>query len=113
MLRQIIGFGPASLLPAVSSFAFVYVFTRILPRAEFGSYTLALNAVMLCQSILFYPLAASTARLYPSAHLNGTTAILMKSSYNIFCILSVGILSVLLIIVFLPCSPSGLLFQCC
>jgi O-antigen/teichoic acid export membrane protein len=93
MLRQIIGYGPASLLPAFLSFAMVYVFTRMLPRAEYGLYTLAWNSILLGQSVLFYSLAQGTARLYPSAQLNRTTMNLLKSGYCILGVLAaIGVL---------------------
>src|ERR1700760_1491893 len=94
MLRQIAGYGLASLIPALLSFVLVYVFTRMLPREEYGQYTLAWNAVMFGQAIFYYALAQGASRLYPMAQANGTTWNLLKSGYFILGIM-VGIGAVL------------------
>ena len=101
MLRRLIGYGPANLLPALFAFLVVCVFTRMLPRSEYGIYILAWNGVLLGQSVLFFALANTAARLYPVAEAQGSTADLMKSSYLIFGLLVSALLPLLAAVIYL------------
>jgi O-antigen/teichoic acid export membrane protein len=80
MHRQILAYGPASLLPAITSIAAVYAFTRVLSPAAFGTYSAALSAVMIAQAPI-YALSTALARLYPAAERDGRVPHLCKTAY--------------------------------
>ncbi len=83
MHRQILSYGPASVLPAFISVAAIYAFTRLLSPAEFGDYTFAFSIVMVVQA-LFYAMSVAVARLYPVAERAGETAAFRKTAYALF-----------------------------
>ena len=83
MHRQLLSYGPASLLPAFVSIAAIYAFTRLLSPAEFGDYTFAFSVVTVVQA-LFYALSVAVARLYPVAERTGEVATFRKTAYALF-----------------------------
>ena len=83
MHRQLLSYGPASLLPAFVSVAAIYAYTRLLSPAEFGDYTFAFSVVMVVQA-LFYALSVAVARLYPVAERTGEVAAFRKTAYALF-----------------------------
>jgi O-antigen/teichoic acid export membrane protein len=89
MLKQITGYMPANIIPAVTSFVMVYAYTRLLTPKSFGAYSFIFSAVMLAQTAVYYSLSISTLRFYPVAVLNGGVASLMKGVYSIFYAISV------------------------
>ena len=80
MRRQILAYGPASLLPALTATAAVYAFTRVLSPAAFGEYSVAVSAVMIAQAPA-YALSTALARLYPAAERTARVADLCKTAY--------------------------------
>jgi O-antigen/teichoic acid export membrane protein len=103
--RQIIGYIPSNVIPAVVSMVMIYAYTRLLSPAEFGSYTYVFSAVLVLQTSLFYALPTAVMRFYPAAALAGRRDGLLKEAYIIFYALAgaVSLLCVILaLVVHLP-----------
>lgn len=84
MYRQIIGYIPSNLVPALVSVAMIYAYTRLLSPAEFGIYSFAFSVIFLLQSSLFYALPVALMRFYPAAALNHRHERLLKQAYVLF-----------------------------
>jgi O-antigen/teichoic acid export membrane protein len=89
MLRQIAGYTPANIIPAVTAFVMVYAYTHLLTPSSFGAYSFIFAAAMLAQTAFYYPISISTLRFYPMALLNGDVASLTRAVYSIFFAISV------------------------
>lgn len=68
--RQVLAYGPATLIPAVTSFISVYIFTRIVSPDQYGTYALVMSVGLLSQSLFFYWLHVSTTRFIARAVLD-------------------------------------------
>ena len=64
LLRSILGYAPANLVPALVAVGTVSVFTRLLPPDEFGRYALAQAVVLFGQALAFYALQVSVTRFH-------------------------------------------------
>ena len=53
MYKQILGYIPANLLPAVVSFVMIYAYTRILTPGSFGAYTFVFSVVLFVQISIY------------------------------------------------------------
>ncbi len=84
MHKQILGYVPANLVPAVVSFAMIFAYTRILTPASFGSYTFVFSAVLVAQISFFYAISIGILRFYPGAAMAGRRDKFLKESYSIF-----------------------------
>lgn len=84
MHRQIIGYIPSNVIPAVTSVVMIYAYTRLLSPAAFGSYTYVFSAALILQTSLFYALPIAVIRFYPSAWCSGRQDGLLKEAYFIF-----------------------------
>jgi O-antigen/teichoic acid export membrane protein len=82
--RQIIGYIPSNVIPAVVSIAMVYAYTRVLSPAAFGSYSYVFSAVIVVQTSLFYALPIAVMRFFPGAARDRRQAGLLKEAYVIF-----------------------------
>jgi O-antigen/teichoic acid export membrane protein len=82
--RQIIGYIPANVIPAIISVVMIYAYTRLLPPAAFGSYAYIFSAILVLQSSLFYALPIAVIRFYPSALRSGRQDCLLKEAYRVF-----------------------------
>lgn len=98
MYRQILGYIPANIIPAVISTVMIYAYTRLLSPATFGTYSYIFSAVLVLQISLFYALPVAVMRFYPGAARDGRRDGLLKEAYIVFyamsaavCLLSVGI----------------------
>ena len=84
MYRQIIGYVPSVIVPAFISMAMVYVYTRLLTPAAFGSYTFVFSAVLVLQTSLFFALPMTVMRFYPQAAVAGRQDRFLKQAYALF-----------------------------
>lgn len=64
LLRSILGYTPANLVPALAALATIVAFTRLLPPDEFGRYALAQAVVLFGQALAFYALQVSVTRFH-------------------------------------------------
>ncbi len=67
LFRQVIGYFPALVFPAVAAFGAIYCYTRLLSPADFGNYSLALSTMALLNAMFFSWLRISLPRLAPEA----------------------------------------------
>lgn len=88
--RYIVGYLPATMLPAVMSFVAVYTFTRLLSPVEYGTYSLALSGILLAQAACFYSLQLGVGRFYAKADHEGTVEPFMATFYRIFFAVGLG-----------------------
>jgi O-antigen/teichoic acid export membrane protein len=86
--RQIIGYIPGNVIPAVVSTLMIYAYTRLLSPAEFGVYSFIFAAALLLQTSLFYAIPIAVMRFYPGALRDGRQNGLLKESYLTFYVLS-------------------------
>ncbi len=89
--RQIIGYIPANIVPAIVAMVMIYAYTRLLSPAEFGSYSFIFSAVLVLQTSLFYALPIAVMRFYPAAALAGRRDGLLKEAYFVFYALCAGV----------------------
>lgn len=92
MYRQIIGYIPANVIPAVISILMVYAYTRVLSPEAFGAYSYIFTAVLILQTSLFYALPIAVMRLFPGALRDGRHGGLLKEAYIVFYGLSATII---------------------
>lgn len=84
MYRQIIGYIPSNVIPAIVSVLMVYAYTRLLSPAAFGSYSYVFTAVLVVQTSLFYALPIAVMRFYPGAARDSRREGLLKEAYVVF-----------------------------
>ncbi|MEA2742013.1 MAG: hypothetical protein QOG25_384 [Acetobacteraceae bacterium] len=84
MYRQIIGYIPSNVIPAIVSVMMIYAYTRLLSPAAFGSYSYVFSAVLVLQTSLFYALPIAVMRFYPAAARSGRRDGLLKEAYVVF-----------------------------
>jgi O-antigen/teichoic acid export membrane protein len=82
--RQIIGYIPSNVIPAIVSVLMIYAYTRLLSPAAFGSYSYVFSAVLVLQTSLFYALPIAVMRFYPAAARSGRRDGLLKEAYVVF-----------------------------
>jgi O-antigen/teichoic acid export membrane protein len=82
--RQIIGYIPSNVIPAIVSVVMVYAYTRLLSPAAFGSYSYVFSAVLVLQTSLFYALPIAVMRFFPAAARDGRRDGLLKEAYVVF-----------------------------
>ena len=88
MYRQILGYVPSNVVPALVSILMIFAYTRLLSPAAFGAYSYVFSAVLVLQTSLFYALPIAVMRFYPAAVLARRRAGLMKEAYVVFYALS-------------------------
>lgn len=82
--RQIIGYVPSNVIPAVVSVVMIYAYTRLLSPGVFGNYSYILTIVLVLQTSLFYALPVAVMRFYPAADKEDRQADMLKVTYLIF-----------------------------
>jgi O-antigen/teichoic acid export membrane protein len=82
--RQIIGYVPSNVIPAVVSVLMIYAYTRLLSPAAFGSYSYVFSAVLVLQTSLFYALPIAVLRFFPGNVMAGRRNGLLKEAYVVF-----------------------------
>ncbi|HEY4042905.1 MAG TPA: oligosaccharide flippase family protein [Rhodopila sp.] len=91
MYRQIIGYIPSNVIPALVSVVMIYAYTRLLSPAAFGSYSYVFSAVLVLQTSLFYALPIAVMRFFPAAVRDSRRDGLLKEAYFVFYSMCVGI----------------------
>lgn len=94
MYRQIFGYIPSNVIPALVSVLMIYAYTRLLSPAAFGIYSYIFSAVLVVQTSLFYALPIAVMRFYPAAALGGRRDGLLKEAYAVFYVMSVVIAAI-------------------
>jgi O-antigen/teichoic acid export membrane protein len=84
LYRQILGYVPSNLVPAVISILMVYAYTRLLSPAAFGIYSYVFSTVLVVQTSLFQALPIAVMRFYPGAAKAGRSNRLLKEAYLVF-----------------------------
>jgi O-antigen/teichoic acid export membrane protein len=82
--RQIIGYIPSNVIPAVVSIVMIFAYTRLLSPEAFGSYSFVFAAVLVLQTSFFYALPIAVMRFFPAAELAGRQDGLLKEAYVVF-----------------------------
>lgn len=90
MYRQIIGYIPSNVIPALASVVMVYAYTRLLSPEAFGSYSYVFSAVLILQTSLFYALPIAVMRFFPAAALGGRQDGLLKEAYSVFYLMGIA-----------------------
>jgi O-antigen/teichoic acid export membrane protein len=90
MFKQVLGYVPGSVGPAITSFAMIYAFTRILTPGEFGAYSLVL-AVVFLQGSIINAIQVAVLRFYPAAEVEGLTKTLMGEVSALFYAVTLAI----------------------
>lgn len=94
MYRQIIGYVPSNVIPALISVLMIYAYTRLLSPAAFGSYSYVFSAVLVLQTSLFYALPIALMRFFPAAALAGRSNGLLKEAYVIFYAMGLAVVGI-------------------
>ena len=84
MYRQILGYVPSNVVPAVVSILMVYAYTRLLSPDAFGVYSYVFATVLVLQASLFQALPIAVMRFYPGAAKAGRKDRLLKEAYLVF-----------------------------
>ncbi len=90
MYRQILGYVPSNVVPAVVSILMVYAYTRLLSPAAFGVYSYVFATVLVLQTSLFQALPIAVMRFFPGAAKAGRRDRLLKEAYLVFYGLAVA-----------------------
>lgn len=80
--RQVLRFLPAQVVPAVSSFAAIFVFTRFATPAEYGLFALVMSVATMAQSVLFYWIQVGATRDIEAARASGELPALQSAVYR-------------------------------
>ena len=103
MYRQIIGYIPSNVIPALVSVVMVYAYTRLLSPAAFGGYSYVFSAVLILQTSLFYALPIAVMRFYPAAAIAERQDGLLKEAYSVFYLMGLAVAAI--------CVAAGLLID--
>jgi O-antigen/teichoic acid export membrane protein len=90
--KHIIGYLPALIVPAASSFAAIFCYTRLLSPGQYGYYALSISIMNLLNALFFYWLQTALPRLLPQAIKEGKAMQLRITAY-----LAYGAVSMLLV----------------
>jgi O-antigen/teichoic acid export membrane protein len=88
--RQIVGYFPSNVIPALVSVVMVYAYTRLLSPAAFGGYSYVFSAVIILQTSLFYALPIAVMRFFPAAAIADRQHGLLKEAYSVFYLMSLA-----------------------
>ena len=91
MHKQIIGYIPANLLPAIVSFVAIYAYTRILTPGSFGAYTFVFALVLFVQMSIYEPIPIAVMRFYPAAEVAGREAAFLREVSAVFYAVTLAI----------------------
>jgi O-antigen/teichoic acid export membrane protein len=92
--RQIIGYIPSNVIPALVSVFMIYAYTRLLSPSAFGSYTYVFSAVLVLQTSLFFALPIAVMRFFPGAARDGRQDGLLKEAYVVFYVMCLVIIAI-------------------
>jgi O-antigen/teichoic acid export membrane protein len=94
LVRHVLGYLPASVVPAIIAFASVYIYTRMLGPADYGVYSLVVSVTLLCQAAFHYWLQIGATRFYARAEIDAELPSFAGTVYK-GTVLSSALLSVL------------------
>jgi O-antigen/teichoic acid export membrane protein len=104
--KQILGYIPANLVPAIVSFAMIYAYTRLLTPAAFGAYSFVFAVVLVVQTSVYYAIPVAVMRFYPAAEVEGRETAFLREAYALFYAVTAVIVAVCVIALFvIPLSP--------
>jgi O-antigen/teichoic acid export membrane protein len=89
--KQILGYIPANLLPAIVSFVAIYAYTRILTPGSFGAYIFVFSAVLFVQASTYDSILVAIWRFYPAAEVAGREAAFLREVSTVFYALTLAI----------------------
>jgi O-antigen/teichoic acid export membrane protein len=107
LYRQIIGYIPANVVPAVVSVLMVFAYTRLLSPAAFGVYSYIFSAVLVLQTSLFHALPIAVMRFYPGAVLAGRKSGLRTEAYIVFYGLAAAVAAISAVTLLLVDMPEA------
>jgi O-antigen/teichoic acid export membrane protein len=105
--RQIIGYIPSNVVPAVISILMVYAYTRLLSPGAFGVYSYIFSAILVLQTSLFHALPIAVMRFYPGAVLAGRKTGLRMEAYCVFYALAAAVAAISALILLLVDMPAA------
>jgi len=88
LTKHILGYLPSLLVPALTAFAAIFCYTRLLTPEQYGHYALAINAMTLLTAVFFNWLQISISRLMPQAVREGAPDQLRVTVYVTFIAIS-------------------------
>ncbi|PPQ28327.1 oligosaccharide flippase family protein [Rhodopila globiformis] len=91
MYRQILGYIPANVIPAIVAVLMIFAYTRLLSPAGFGTYSYIFSAALVLQGSLFYALPVAVMRFFPGAALARREGGLLKEAYILFYALAAAV----------------------
>ena len=107
MYRQIIGYIPSNVVPAVVSILMVFAYTRLLSPGAFGVYSYIFSAVLVLQTSLFHALPIAVMRFYPGAALAGRKNALRTEAYIVFYGLAAAVAAICAVTLLLVDMPEA------
>ncbi|HEY0424438.1 MAG TPA: oligosaccharide flippase family protein, partial [Rhodopila sp.] len=110
MLRQIIGYVPSTVVPAVVSFVMIYCYTRLLTPSAYGDFSLVFSAVQVVQTVFFYAIPVALTRFYPAALAQQRQDDFLTECYILFYLLSVFVIALIGVVTFSPIAISPVLW---
>lgn len=110
MLRQIIGYVPSTVVPAVVSFVMIYCYTRLLAPIAYGDFSLVFSAVQVVQTVFFYAIPVALTRFYPEAVAEQRQDDFLAECYILFYVLSFFVIALIGVVTLLPIAISPLLW---
>lgn len=84
LLRHVLGYIPSGVVPAITSFATVIVFSRSVAPATYGAYALAISVSVVSQAVFFTWLQMGATRFAAGASEDGSLNALSRSIYTGF-----------------------------
>jgi O-antigen/teichoic acid export membrane protein len=103
--RQIIGYTPSTMIPAMVSVLMIYAYTRLLTPAAFGSYSYVFSAILVLQTSLFLALPIAVTRFFPAAAIADRQRGLLKEAYVVFYLMCLATVSICVCASFLVPLP--------
>lgn len=94
LARLILGYAPATIVPAVTTLVSTIIFTRLLTTTAYGNYTFVFNAVMVMQTIVFFTPNLLVTRFYAAAEKDRSLVAFRKTMYVVL----VALIAVMLVI---------------
>jgi O-antigen/teichoic acid export membrane protein len=98
MIRQILGYLPATVVPAATSFVMIYAYTRLLTPADYGDFSLAFSAILLIQTSFLFAIPMAVIRFYPEAVAENHSDAFLRVCYAGFLVLSAVVVVAMLTI---------------
>jgi len=105
LLRQVIGYAPSLLIPALATFGAIFCYTRLLSPADFGSFSLVLSTMVLLNAVFFSWSQIALVRLAPQAIKDGRLSELRATVQLLFAGISLLLIAGAALVI--GCIPIG------